>query len=164
MLLSRACEYGIQVMLYLHQHGGERNVPVSEISRKQGIPPSYLAKIVGQLATEGLLVSRRGTGGGVRLARDSTKLKLIDVVKAIDGPELSSRCIIGLPNCGTAAPCPFHDTWGPLREQVIAALSSQSLASLMQGGSFRISRDGRRARGAIDLSVISRSRRVRGVV
>lgn len=164
MLLSRACEYGIQVMLYLHEHGGDRNVPVSEISRKQGIPPSYLAKIVGQLAAEGLLVSRRGTGGGVRLARDSTKLKLIDVVHAIDGPDLSSRCIIGLPNCGTAAPCPFHDTWGPLREQVIAALSSQSLASLMQGGSYRISRDSRRTRGVTDLGAVLHSRKVRGVV
>lgn len=162
MILSRACEYAIQLMLYLHQHNGERHVAVSEISRKQGIPPSFLAKIVGQLAAQGLLDSRRGAGGGVRLARPSSELRLIDVVDAIDGTELRSRCMIGLPNCGTAAPCPFHDTWSRLREQIIESLSGRNLASLMQDGHFRTSRVGRQPKQRPGSGVRPRTRGLKG--
>jgi len=162
MFLSRACEYGIQAMLYLHQHGDDRNVAVSEISRKLGISASFLAKIVGQLAARGLLDSRRGAGGGVRLARPSAQLRLIDVVDAIDGLELRTRCIIGLPQCGSAAPCPFHDSWGPLRDKIMSALSEQSLASLMRNGNYRISRVGRQSKERYRLTIQTRAKKLRG--
>ena len=162
MLLSRTCEYGIQVLLYLQQHGEDRHVAVSEISRKQGIPPSFLAKIVGQLVGCGFLDSRRGAGGGVRLAQSSAKLKLIDVVDAIDGPELRNRCLIGLPHCGTSDPCPFHETWGPQRDQIISSLSKRSLASLLQNGDFRISRIVRQPKSRNRVGARTRVKKSRG--
>ena len=151
MILSRASEYGIQTLLHLITQPQERYVPVHEIADDRGISSSFLAKIARQLVDHGLLESQKGPGGGVRLASSPTRIRLLDVVEAVDGTELFTRCVIGYPGCGEGEPCPLHETWGPLRDDISRMLSAKSLGDFARemgegAGKQRTSRKKSRSR------------------
>ena len=56
------------------------------ISERQAIPLRYLEQILQQLRRAGLVVGKRGPGGGYRLARPPEEITLREVVEAVDGP------------------------------------------------------------------------------
>jgi Rrf2 family protein len=63
-----------------------RSVASGDIARAAGIPAGYGLKVLGPLADAGLLRSRKGPGGGYRLARPAGRITLLEVVEALDGP------------------------------------------------------------------------------
>lgn len=128
MLYSKPCEYAIRAMAYLARSG-----PVArgeEIAHAENIPAPVLAKILQELARKGLLASRRGPGGGFRLARRPQLITLRDVVAAIDGLDQFLECAVGLERCSDDAPCPLHDTWKGLRERFLNYLETTTLAEM----------------------------------
>ena len=127
-LFSRACEYGIRTMLYLASHTGNGPILVRDIAEALDIPFPFLAKIVQTLGRQGLINSIKGRGGGIALGRPPGEIALLEVVEAIDGVDLSQRCVLGLPECSGDAPCPLHGQWGDIREGIVNMLSNQSLA------------------------------------
>ncbi len=72
---------------------GDRAVSVGELARREGIPPTFLAKIVRVLVRARLLTARPGRGGGVKLARDSAEIPVLAVIEACEGPLARSTCL-----------------------------------------------------------------------
>lgn len=130
MILSRACEYGVQALIYLNTRPDGEYVSVPVIARAQKISPSFLSKIVRQLVTNRLLDSMKGPGGGVRLSRPAGRILLLDIVRAIDGLEGFERCVIGEPHCSDKRPCPVHSFWLPIRLSIHRMFSEHSLSDL----------------------------------
>ena len=67
MQITRSGEYGLRGLLFLARQPSERLVLVSEISRNQNIPETFLAKIFQRLSKAGVLRSSRGSKGGFSL-------------------------------------------------------------------------------------------------
>jgi Rrf2 family protein len=153
MILSRACEYAIQALLFLREQPPERFVPVKEIASRTGISESFLAKVLGQLVAHRLLASLKGPRGGVRMVKQAKEMTVIEVVAAIDGLGFLRQCVIGLPHCGSDAPCPLHAVWAGLREKIVAMLSARTLVEIKRHPRRRARRSVRRK---------SPSRRARG--
>ena len=131
MVLSKACSYGILATLYLARNKKQDEyVSIRDISDDLNISFHFLTKILQTLTENGLVVSLRGPKGGVTLAKDSHSTSLYDIIVAIDGPELFTECILGLPGCGKAKPCPMHDHWQSEREQLKANFQKKSLADV----------------------------------
>lgn len=140
MLLSKSCEYGLRAMMYLgsldQAESGDasgRGAPVHEyvsvetVGEELGIGMSYLTKVFQQLNDAGLLTSKRGRGGGVALTRAPGEISLYEIVVAIDGDALFEECVLGLPGCGEAAPCPLHDHWTEERERMRTTFQNATL-------------------------------------
>lgn len=145
MLLSKGCEYGIRAAVYLAGRPGER-VPIRAISDSLGIPYPFLAKISQTLTAAGILISARGPNGGVRLARPPSRVTIEEVVLALDGADLFTECVLGLPGCGDRRPCPLHDAWVDARERVRQMFREASLATIAErvaAGEFRLAAEGR---------------------
>ncbi|MGM0460546.1 MAG: RrF2 family transcriptional regulator, partial [Bacteroidota bacterium] len=106
MLLSKSCVYGLRATLYLATKDREEFTPIKQLSDKLEISFHFLTKILQQLTADGMLESFKGPNGGVRLMKPGGKIALIDVVLAIDGPEILTECALGLPGCGLKNPCP----------------------------------------------------------
>lgn len=141
MLLSKSCEYGLRAILYLTALDEDDFVPISRISDALGISFHFLTKTFQKLSDAGLLVSQRGPSGGVRLTRAAEQIHPLDVLVAIDGTDLFTECVLGLPECGNEKPCPLHDRWAMERAQLESLFSSMSLAELSEGyrhGRFRL--------------------------
>ena len=145
MLLSKSCEYGLRAMLYLSAQtesdredapeGGPAapahpHVSLQTVSDDLGIGSSYLTKVCQQLNEAGLLTSKRGRGGGIALTRAPDAIHLYDIVVAIDGDDLFEECVLGLPGCGEAEPCPLHDHWTEERERMRTTFQNTTLAEV----------------------------------
>ena len=130
MVLSKACSYGILASLYMARKKEGNYISIREISNDLDISFHFLTKILQTLSEEGLIVSLRGPKGGVSLAKDADSVSLLDIIIAIDGVDLFNECILGLPGCGHAKPCPMHDHWQNEREKLKANFDNKSLADI----------------------------------
>src|SRR5262249_36459396 len=106
----------------------------AKVAQEIGAPQNYLAKLLQTLAHEGLLQSQKGRDGGFRLARDSRRISLLDVVEPIEQIGRWSGCIVGRPECSDADPCPIHYRWKSVREAYLKLLQRTTLADLVAKG------------------------------
>lgn len=133
-MLSKSAVYGLRASLYIATLKKAENeyVPVRQISDELGISFHFLAKILQSLTQRGILRSFRGPNGGVALASEASTIKLIDLVEALDGPLRFDQCILGLPDCGAAKPCPMHSQWAAAQDGIRVLLETSSLAEVSE--------------------------------
>ena len=139
VIFSKKCEYGMQAILYLAAKEKGALVSAEEISKVLKIPREFISKILQSLKESGLINSSKGKSGGFSLAKSSSRIKLIDIVAAIDGLELFDDCVLGFPECSPTHPCPVHDTWGTLRTQAYDMLNSETIDKLKEKTLHKIS-------------------------
>ncbi len=130
VIFSKKCEYGMQAVLYLAAQEKGTLVSAEDISKVLKIPREFISKILQSLRESGLISSSKGKSGGFTLAKDPSRIKLIDVVSAIDGLEMFDSCVLGFPECSPTLPCPIHTTWGALRTQTYDMLTSETIDKL----------------------------------
>ncbi len=130
LLFSKTCIYGIRAVLYVASLGKQEYVPIRSISEQLNISFHFLTKILQILTQQNLMISYRGPNGGVSLAKPAEQIKLIEIIEAIDGYNLFTECILGLPGCGTQSPCPIHAQWALTRQSMQQMLETTSLAEL----------------------------------
>ena len=127
VFFSKKCEYGLQAVLYLAAKDVECVYPAEEISNKLNIPKEFISKILQSLTESGIIESKKCKTGGFKLAKHPSKIKLIDIVEAIDGLQSFETCVLGFPKCSPDKPCPVHDQWGELRVKAYEMLSTETI-------------------------------------
>ncbi|MEX0680715.1 MAG: Rrf2 family transcriptional regulator [Balneolales bacterium] len=129
MVLSKACTYGILASLYIAREsaGSSGYVSIRRMSEKLNISFHFLTKILQELTSAGILSSMKGPKGGVTLMRAAEDITLLDVVIAIDGLKVFRECLLGLPGCGNEDPCPVHNEWAGIREQLFESFRNKTL-------------------------------------
>lgn len=130
MMLSKSCIYGIQAAIYVSAHDSEEYVSISQIASELKISFHFLTKVLQQLTQAGLMISYRGPKGGVALARAAKNISLYDLIGAIDSTAIFTECLLGLPGCGVAAPCPAHDHWTKIRSELTTISRRVTLESM----------------------------------
>lgn len=130
MVLSKACTYGILASLYVARQTHRENefVSIRQMSDELNISFHFLTKILQKLTRTKILSSHKGPKGGVALTRPPGLITLLDIVIAIDGPDLFSECLLGLPGCGNQKPCPVHEQWATAREDLRIMFQGKTLA------------------------------------
>ena len=129
MILSSACNYGILATLYIakEQRTNEGYMSIRRLSNELNISFHFLTKILQTLTAEGLLHSHKGPKGGVMLAKPAKEISILDIVYAIDGSDIFTECVLGLPGCGDEKPCPMHEQWARVREELKGMFGSKTL-------------------------------------
>src|SRR6202035_314942 len=133
--LSTKGRYAVMAMPELARRAGTAGpVSLSEIAGTQETSLSYLEHLFAKLRKGGWVVSARGPGGGYRLSRPASELRVADIIVAVDEPISATRCKAGSPKgcTGTAARCLTHDLWEELGRQIHVFLSSVSLADVVE--------------------------------
>jgi Rrf2 family iron-sulfur cluster assembly transcriptional regulator len=139
MRLSTKGRYAVMAMADLAGHvpGADNEikpVALADIAERQDISLSYLEQLFAKLRRGGLVTSVRGPGGGYRLSRPSSDLRIADIILAVDEPIAATRCKSGsAKGCTkTGARCVTHDLWEELGQQIHVFLSSVSLADVVE--------------------------------
>ncbi len=117
-------------MVQLAVKSPDEYMAVRRISSELDISFHFLTKIFQQLSRAGLLRSYRGPNGGVKLSKPASNISLREIVVAIEGPDLFTECVLGLPDCGEDKPCPLHDSWAHVRKELIQMLEDRSLSQI----------------------------------
>lgn len=127
LIFSKKCEYGLQAILYLSSVSPLKVSNAEEISKSLQIPKEFVSKILQELTESGIVSSKKGKNGGFFLERALDKIRLIDVVVAIDGFDVFNRCVLGFPNCSSESPCPVHNHWSKLSKETYRMLSEETI-------------------------------------
>jgi Rrf2 family protein len=130
MIFSNATEYAIRGLSELAGRGVNGPVMLDELVAGTDLPRDFLAKIFQKLVRAGILKSAKGRGGGFTLAKPQHDVTLIDIVEAIEGPQLLDACVVGLEKCNDTMPCAQHDLYKPIRQRLKDYLRTTTLADL----------------------------------
>jgi Rrf2 family protein len=129
--IGRHTDYAARIVLHLAGLPEGARVPMRKIADERLLPPSFVRRIVAQLAGSGILRTVRGMGGGVGLARPASEISLLDVVRAMEGGIVLNRCVDDPPQCPLSTSCPVQLAWtGATRavENYLAATRFDQLA------------------------------------
>ena len=82
----------------------------------------------------GIIDSVKGVNGGfyIPMRRISTTF-LVQIVHAIDGDAVFSGCGLGLNQCDENHPCPVHEKFKSIRDELSAMLHTTNLEELALG-------------------------------
>ena len=135
-MLTNTCKYGIRAIIYIAGKStkGEK-IGLKQISKDLDLPMPFLAKILQSLAKQKILLSSKGPNGGFSLARSSKDIYLIEVVKAIDGNDVFSRCVLHNDNCksidANKVACALHSDYVKQRKRIEKLFETKSVQSLV---------------------------------
>lgn len=132
-MFSKTCKYGLRAVLYLAANAKQnKKVGVKEIAEALDVPGPFLAKLMQQLARAQLISSTKGPNGGFYMNEKNMRSNLRQVVETLDGPEVFSSCIMGLPQCSSENPCPLHEKAIIFRHSLLDLLEKQSITEMAQ--------------------------------
>jgi len=132
--INRQTDYAVRVVLALAQRGEGIRLSTSEIQQEMLIPKALMARIVAQLAREGLVDTYPGRDGGLMLPRPASQISLKDVVEAFEGPILLSEClqVKGEDDCPFQSNCPVRSKWGRVQVAMMREMASITFEDLAQ--------------------------------
>lgn len=132
MIFSKACEYGIKATIFIAEQSiNQTRSSLKDISREIDSPEAFTAKILQMLVKKGIIKSVQGATGGFETdPKNIKKIKLIDIVKAIDGELNEDMCVLGLKKCSEVHPCPVHNKYKYIKKDLLDMLQKTSLAEM----------------------------------
>ncbi len=119
MRLTMMSDYALRVLLYAAAHP-ERLVTIDETQEVYDLSRGHLMKIVGTLATAGMLRSRRGRSGGFTLGRAPEKIILGEVLRLTEPDFEMVECFAPGNACAITPVCR------------LPAIISEALAAFME--------------------------------
>ena len=129
-------EYGVRLMVELARHYGSGPVSLSEMADHEQLPRPYLEQLVVSLREGALVTSTRGARGGYELSRSPADIRMYEVLTALEGPVTPMICASSDPertaNCDRAGCCNVEYLWQRVRDAIVEALDSMTLAELAE--------------------------------
>ncbi|HOO09775.1 MAG TPA: Rrf2 family transcriptional regulator [Cyclobacteriaceae bacterium] len=134
-MFSKSCEYGIKATAFIAvQATAGKRACLKDIASAIDSPVAFTAKILQQLARTGIIHSVQGATGGFEVYQSELgKITLSQIVAAIDGDEVYKGCGLGLKACNARKPCPVHDKFVTIRDELREMLEGTSVQDLAQG-------------------------------
>jgi len=127
--LSRTCGYAIVSLICLDRHRGKL-ILARDVSRCANVALPYLAKVLGRLVGAGLVASKRGVHGGFQLTRPAAQIRLLDAVRAVEGDDWASPCLLGLDTGSCKATCPTQGFWTEEIDRIASELRRITVADI----------------------------------
>jgi Rrf2 family nitric oxide-sensitive transcriptional repressor len=129
-MFSQTVEYALRAVVFLAQHHNDGPVDSHQIAGVTQVPPSYLSKILQDLARLEILSSKRGVGGGFQLRKSPDELSVLDIVNAVDPLQRITGCPLSLPtHCEKL--CPMHARLDETLAQVEKSLRESTIREMM---------------------------------
>lgn len=131
-MFSKACEYGIKAMIYIADQSLEGNrVKIGDIAQHTNSPEAFTSKILSALTKHDIVNSVKGPYGGFSIDEHKMKnIKVSKIVAAIDGDSIYKGCALGLKECNNNKPCPLHDRFLKVRNDLKKVLESTTVHEL----------------------------------
>lgn len=133
MKLSTKGRYAVLALADIALQPEGDPVPLGDVSKRQGISLPYLEQLFVKLRRARLVVSARGQGGGYRLARSASDIRICDILSAVDESvnalHVGGGASGGL--CGTKAQSMANRLWESLSANVYVFLHQTRLSDVV---------------------------------
>jgi Rrf2 family protein len=125
MKLNTTSQYAIRIMGVISEL--DKKCTSKELSQKLHIPYKYLTKIMNELVKAGLILSTRGREGGYTLAKDTSEIRILDILNAVHENIENDDCILGIGVCCENGQCALHDSWMERKQSLINMFKDQTV-------------------------------------
>jgi Rrf2 family protein len=105
------------------------------MARESSVPPAYLEQLIAPLRRAGIVESKRGAHGGYVLGRAPQEIRVGDVFRVMEGPIAPMDCVSedeADQTCPLIEGCETRPVWMRLRDSIVDAIDSQTLADLVK--------------------------------
>ena len=136
-MLTAKGKYGLKAVAHLASLAPDELALAAEIADANNIPKKFLDAILGDLRNAGIVHSKKGPGGGYRLARRPDEIKLIDVIRLLDGPIAPIACVSRTAyrpceDCDDIKRCTVRLAMLKVREAMAQVLDETSVDDMMR--------------------------------
>jgi Rrf2 family protein len=129
--VSQKTEYALRAMIELAMRHDGGTVAAREIAEAQMIPLRFLEQQLATLHKAGLVESFRGAGGGCRLARDASAIRVADVVDAMEGTYYPMYCLNPEDHtCFQDSRCGLQELWSDVHSAVRQVFERTTIGDL----------------------------------
>jgi len=128
-MLSQTVEYALRAVTFMATSPKAAHT-VDRIAEATHVPVAYLAKVMQQLVRGRIVASRRGVGGGFMLVKQPEKLRILEVVQAVDPIQRITTCPLGIAAHGKKL-CPLHRRLDNALAEMERAFSASTLAQIL---------------------------------
>jgi Rrf2 family protein len=134
-MFSKTCEYGIRATIFIASQSFQNNrVGLKDIAQKIDSPEAFTAKILQILSKSNIIHSVKGVGGGFEIPKETmSEIKLSHIVTALEGDSVFTGCGLGLSQCSEVHPCPVHEKFKSIRNELAFMLENTNLEELALG-------------------------------
>lgn len=127
-MFSKTCEYAIRALIFIAQKSKDRSrISIKDISSGIDSPEFFIAKILQDLSRKGFVQSAKGPNGGFYMDDANLEQSVADIVREIDGDKLFSGCGLGLKECSEDHPCPIHNDFKHIRQEIKDMLDNSKI-------------------------------------
>jgi len=130
MRLTVFSDYALRVLLVLASRS-DALVTIGDISSAFGISDAHLMKVTHVLGKTGWVETVRGRNGGMRLAADPRKLRLGEVVRALETDFALVECLGEANQCVLTGGCGLEQAMLSARQAFLKELDRYTLAELV---------------------------------
>lgn len=138
MKFSAQEEYGLRCLVALALEGDGGFLTIPEISDREGLTPSHVAKLLSILRKAGFVSSTRGQAGGYSLAMKPNEINVRAVLEALGGrlygEKFCERHSGLLARCVHDADCVVRPLWTRIQSAVDLAIEGMTVQQLIDGG------------------------------
>lgn len=133
-MFSKTCEYAIRALIYIAQKAknGEK-VGIKDIAVGIDSPEYFIAKILQELSRKGYVQSVKGPNGGFYMSKENLEMSLTEIAREIDGDKLFTSCGLGLKECSEDHPCPIHNQFKYIKQDMKNMLENFKIKMLAEG-------------------------------
>jgi len=131
MEISTKGRYGLKAMVNIGVYSSLENVTKKSISEREDISEKYLEQILSALRKNGLVNSKKGPQGGYTLARNSSKITVGDILRALEG-ELQVVNLEEYDDSNIMELCLKKNVWNKLNKEINNLVDSITLEELVQ--------------------------------
>ncbi len=136
MMISTRGRYALRVLLDLAQHSDEEYIPMKEVAARQELSLKYIERIMPVLVKNGYAEGVHGKGGGYRLGKDPSDVRVGDILRLTEGdlaPVSCMECTDG--GCERADSCLTRPMWTRFQQIVNDYFDGITLNDLLTGKS-----------------------------
>ncbi|TVZ22041.1 BadM/Rrf2 family transcriptional regulator [Dokdonia sp. Hel_I_63] len=140
-MLSRKTKYGIKALTYIAREQREDTlVQIGTIAESENISQKFLESIMLTLKKAGFVSSRKGKGGGYQLRREPKDIKMVEVMRVLEGPVAMLPCVSlnyyeRCADCKDEDACSVHSLMIQIRDNTLLVLEKNTLADLVAAAS-----------------------------
>ncbi|MBQ0715210.1 MAG: Rrf2 family transcriptional regulator [Paraperlucidibaca sp.] len=131
MRLTQHADFALRTLIFLGLKSPEQLSTIQEIAEAYQVSRNHLMKVVSRLVAHNYVVSVRGAGGGIRLAKAPNEILIGDVVQHMEPEDGLVECLRENNKCVITPACLLPGMLMRARDAFTAELNKQTLQDIL---------------------------------